>query len=259
MKQRPNILITNDDGIQAPGIRHLWAALKDIADVFIIAPAVEQSGVGLAITTRSPLHIRKEFLFEETDAWSVTGTPADCVKMAIRVILKKPPDLIVSGINRGTNAGRNVLYSGTVGGAIEGAMQGFSSLAFSCWDYKDPAYSDASGYIPSMIKHVLEHPLPQGTLLNINFPTRSFDIQGIKLTRQGKEFWKENPDMRHHPAEEQPYYWMGMQRAEFEENDESDIAWLKKGYVAAVPIHVGELTDHGHLSAKKAFFEALVL
>lgn len=258
MKKRPKILITNDDGIQAPGIKQLWASLKEIADLFIIAPSVEQSGVGLAITTRSPLHIRREFLFDGSDAWSVTGTPADCVKMAVRVILKHPPDLIVSGINRGTNAGRNVLYSGTVGGAIEGAMQGYSSIAFSCWDYKDPSYEEASKYIPIMINHVLDHPLPHGTLLNVNFPTKSFEIKGIKLARQGKEFWKENPDMRHHPAEEQPYYWMGMQRAEFDEHDESDIAWLKKGYIAAVPIQIAELTDIPHFSSKKALFENLL-
>lgn len=257
MKTRPHILITNDDGVQAAGIRQLWHALKDIADLTIVAPISEQSGVGLSITIRNPIHIHSLSLFDDTPAWSVSGTPADCVKMALNVILKSPPHLIVSGINRGSNAGRNVLYSGTVGGAIEGAMQEISSVAFSCWDYKEPDYALASTYIPGIIHHLLHHPLPHGTILNVNFPSKAKGIKGIKLTRQGKEYWKENPDMRHHPAEEHPYYWMGIRRAEFEEREESDISWLEKGYIAAVPVHIGELTDHQHLSAKKSVFESL--
>lgn len=126
MKKKPKILITNDDGIHAPGIRHLWTALKDIADLVVCAPAMEQSAVGLSITIRHPLHIQKIKWHASESAnaitWAVNGTPADCVKLGLSVIYDEQPDLIVSGINRGTNAGRNVLYSGTVAGAIESVM-----------------------------------------------------------------------------------------------------------------------------------------
>ena len=123
MSKNFRILIINDDGIHAPGLIHLWKALVDLADVTIIAPAIEQSGVGLGITLRSPLHIESVAWNKGTPAWKISGTPADCVKMALSVILKTPPDLIVSGINRGSNSGRNVLYSGTVGGVIEGVLR----------------------------------------------------------------------------------------------------------------------------------------
>lgn len=259
MKTRPHILITNDDGINAQGITNLWNALHSIADITIVAPASEQSGVGLGITTRDPLRIERHHGFGSCHAWSVTGTPADCVKMALNVVMDRRPDFIVSGINRGTNAGRNVLYSGTVAGAIEGVFQGIPSLAFSCWDYKDPDYLSALPYIPAIVHNTLLHPLPFGTLLNVNFPPRIHEIKGVKLARQGKAFWKENPDKRNHPSDEHSYYWMGIQLAQFEETEDSDIHWLHKGYVAAVPMHVGELTDHKHLSDRKASFEALFL
>jgi len=256
MKKKPNILITNDDGIHAPGLRHLWECLRSIANINIIAPLTEKSGVGLAITIRDPLRIEKVETFPNTPAWSVSGTPADCVKMAIKVIYDQPPDIIVTGINRGSNAGRNVLYSGTVAGAIEGVMHNIPSIAFSCWENKDPDYSRTSPFIPRILNYVLEHPMPSGTLLNVNFPRDHLPIQGVKLTRQGKEFWEANPDKRQHPVEEHSYYWMGAKLAEFDEEHDSDIAWLRQGYAAAVPVHVHELTDHMHLRKQKAHFDS---
>ena len=258
MKQRPHILITNDDGINAPGIRHLWQALAPIADLTIVAPHVEQSGVGLSITIRSPLRIEKAEWAKGTEAWSINGTPADCVKLALNVILEDKPDLIVSGINRGTNAGRNILYSGTVAGIIEGVMHEIPGVAFSCWDLFNPGFSEAAKYVPAIVNHVIEHPLPRGSLLNVNFPSYSGEfIKGFKMTRQGQEYWAENPDKRHHPTEGSAYYWLGSRLAEFEEEEDSDIAWLKQGYLTAVPIHINELTDHAHLRCSKAHFEKL--
>lgn len=251
MKSRPSILITNDDGIWAPGIKHLWQALKDVADVFLVAPLHEQSGVGLSLTVRQPLHIQKHDWHGSTNIWSVSGTPADCVKLALREFLEQPPDFVVSGINRGGNAGRNVLYSGTLGGAIEGTMQGIPSVAFSCDDFWDTDYSYAVQHIPKILRYVMENPLPEGTLLNVNFPAKALGIKGFKLTRQGKEYWAENPDKRFHPAEEQPYYWLGARRAEFIEEEDCDVTWMKKGYVVAVPIQVHELTDHRYLSGRE--------
>lgn len=258
MKDKPNILITNDDGIHAPGIKHLWNALKDVANVTIIAPAAEQSAVALSITVRHPLQIHRVPWANDSPAWAVTGTPADCVKMALSVILDAPPDIVVSGINRGTNAGRNVLYSGTVGGVIEGILHDIPGIAFSCREYQSPNYEAFERYIPKIVSHTLEHKLPEGTLLNVNFPEHHEDgIKGFKLTRQGKEFWGEDPDERSHPAEGHSYYWMGAKLLQFDEHEESDITWLKRGYLTAVPVHVGDLTDHGHLAERKAHFETL--
>lgn len=270
MKTRPKILITNDDGIHAPGIRHLWNALKDFADLIVCAPATEQSAVGLSITIRSPLHIQKIKWYtpvslhhdqnEQIDAvtWSVNGTPADCVKLALNVIFDTPPDLVVSGINRGTNAGRNILYSGTVAGAIEGVMHDVPAIAFSCRDFLEPDYQHFEQYIPLIVQHVLDNPLPDGTLLNVNFPDKSFDkIKGFRMARQGKEFWVENPDKRSHPAEGSDYYWLGARLAEFEEHEDSDITWLKQGYITAAPVQVSQMTDHAHLDLHKQSFANL--
>lgn len=255
MKYRPKILITNDDGIHAPGIRHLWNGLKNFGDVYIIAPAYEQSAVGLSITIRAPLLLQKVNWPEQASAWSVNGTPADCVKLALNVVMKTPPDIVVSGINRGTNAGRNILYSGTVGGAIEAIMHDIPGIAFSCRDYENPLYHVAEKHVESVVRHVLENPLPSGTLLNVNFPDTGSNINGFKMARQGKEYWVEDPDERIHPMEGHRYYWLGSKLSQFDEHDESDIAWLRKGYMTAVPVHVGELTDHAHLKKQKDIFE----
>lgn len=270
MTKRPKILITNDDGIHAPGIRHLWNALKDTADLIVCAPSHEQSAVGLSITIRHPLHLEKINWYgpvslhhdskEQMKAatWSVNGTPADCVKLALNVLLEgRAPDLVVSGINRGTNAGRNVLYSGTVAGAIESVLQNIPAIAFSCRDFTDPEYQPCEKYIPSIVQHVLQNPLPNGTLLNVNFPGKHLTVQGFRMTRQGKEYWLEDPNKRTHPAEGNDYYWLGARLAEFDEHEESDIACLTQGYITAVPVHVSELTDYDHLVKHKESFKEL--
>ena len=256
-QQRPKVLITNDDGINAPGIFHLWEALLPHADVTIVAPTSEQSGVSLSLTYRSPLMIQENQRFEQTPAWEVSGTPSDCVKMALRLLLDEKPDLVVSGINRGCNAGRNVLYSGTVGGAIEGTLQGISAIALSCRDSYDPHYHEAAAHVPALIDHILTHPLPEGTLLNVNFPYKkdSSASRGIKLARQGKGLWGESPEQRLHPGDGPPYYWMGAEFLEFPEDQESDIELLKQGYITAVPIQVSSLTDNRHYESHKNIFE----
>lgn len=256
-QQKPHILITNDDGIHAPGIRHLWQALHEIADLTIVAPASEQSAMSLAVTLRTPIRIEKIHWPHSTNAWSVTGTPVDCVKLGLSVILDRAPDLIVSGINRGNNAGRNVLYSGTVAAVIEGVMRNVPGIAFSCLTFQNPKYHVAEKHIPAIVQHVLKNPLPDHTFLNVNFPDHAEHVEGFKLTRQGKSYWMENPDKRDHPAEGHSYYWMGAKVAEFDEHEESDIAWLKRGYVTGVPIHLPELTHHQLLAERKAHFDVL--
>ena len=256
-KKRPNILITNDDGIHAKGIRLLWESLKEFADLTIVAPSDEQSAKGLAITVRHPLHIQKvNWGHDAEKIWCITGTPADCIKLALNVILEKKPDLIVSGINRGSNLGRNVLYSGTVGAAIEGVLQDVPSIAFSCQDYHiEPDYKTAGMYTPFIVDYVLRHPLPEGTLLNVNFPEQKLGkFKGFKMTAQGSNSWVENPDKRTHPGEGSAYYWLGSRLRQGKVYEDSDDEWIKQGFVTAVPVHVGNLTDWNHLSETRERF-----
>ncbi len=259
MERRPHVLITNDDGINAPGIFHLWKALKDMAKITIIAPETEQSGVALSITCRVPLHVQKVLTFEGTNAYSVSGTPSDCVKLAVSLLLQDdPPDFVFSGINRGCNAGRNLLHSGTVGGVVTGVLNHIPGAAFSCQNYQEPGYDVAQKYIPSVVRYIINHPLPRGTFLNVNFPAsiHENDVKGFKLARQGLAYWKENPSARTHPTEGHDYYWLGMQTANFDEHDESDITLLKKGFVTAVPIFINDLTHEDHLESEKEKFES---
>jgi 5'-nucleotidase len=259
MTKRPRILITNDDGIYAPGIKHLWNAVKDIADLTVVAPAGEQSAVSLSITIRYPLRIEKIEWPSTSQVWSVNGTPSDCVKLALSVILSESPNLILSGINRGTNAGRNVFYSGTVAAIIEGIMHDIPGIAFSLGDYYHPRFDLVEQYVPQIVHYALRHPLPKGTFLNVNFPYDIHQgIKGIRMARQGKQYWAEDPEERHHPSEKMPYYWLGAKLAHFEEEEESDVTWLQKGYATAVPIHIGELTDRAHINNHKRIFEDFV-
>ncbi len=252
---KPYLLITNDDGIGAPGIKHLWQAVHKKADVAIIAPHQEKSGSGLSITWTKPLHIRPFPWEKETPAWSLNGTPADCIKMALAVLLEKKPDMIISGVNKGSNAGRTVLYSGTIGGVIEGILKGIPGIAFSFSDAEEPPLSVTEKYIFPLIQHFLKNPLPYGTLLNVNFPYRCKErIQGIRMAKQGKSYWKEAPDRRVHP-EGAPYYWLGGAWGSVEEEPDSDVALLEEGYIAIVPIQVGELTCKATYERFKSFSE----
>lgn len=244
MMKKPFLLIINDDGINAPGIKHLWRSVMNHADVAIVAPMSEKSGCGMSITWTKPLHIREVPWENNTPAWTLNGTPADCVKMALAVLLDRTPDCIISGVNRGSNAGRTVLYSGTVGGVIEGALKNIPGIAFSFSDFEEPPLQVTEPYIWPLIKHLLNHPLPLGTFLNVNFPFNAKNgIKGFRLGRQGKGYWVEAPDKRFHP-EGAPYYWLGGKWTSSDELADSDVAYLDAGYVAGVPIHIGELTDH---------------
>jgi 5'-nucleotidase len=255
MKERPSILITNDDGIQAPGIRHLSRALVDVADIFIVAPASEQSGVGLCISLRSQLTVSTVTWPDGAkSAWSVTGTPADCVKIGLGVLMERRPNLVVSGINRGANHGRSLLYSGTVGGAIEAVLQGVPGIAFSSYDLEDTEYEVFEPYIPKLVRYILENPLPTGTLLNVNFP-RPLDQRTeypVKLTRQGRQYWVGNPE-----NENENTYSLGSKLSNCIENEESDTYWLRRSAITAAPIHVDELTDWHYIHTKKNEFEAI--
>ncbi len=250
--KRPFLLITNDDGIHAPGIRHLWEAVHEFADVAIIAPHRERSGSGASITWTKPLEVHPVYWEKETPAWSINGTPADCVKMALSVVLDRKPDMVISGVNRGSNSGRTVLYSGTIGGVIEGAYKDIPGIAFSFCDFDAPPLSVTKAYFFPLIRYILEHPLPHGSFLNVNFPFNTKDgIRGFKLARQGRGRWVESPDKRTHP-EGKHYYWLGGKWASAgEEHVESDVVLLEQGYITAVPIHVGEMTDRSVLDSHR--------
>ncbi len=255
--QRPKIVVTNDDGIRAPGIEMLWSALHeaDFADLFIIAPATEKSGTGASITWDKPILIQKVEWLHQTPAWAIGGTPADCIKMGARIILDHCPDFIVSGINAGSNAGRNVLHSGTVGACIEGAFRGIPGIAFSCENGEKPNFHVAKKYIASLVRYTLANPLPHGTFLNVNFPhSAQSEVKGFRLTRQGKGRWAEDPIL-HLQTEHGPSYWMGGKPEELAEDEDSDIYWLKKGYLTAVPVQVHDLTDNTILQNRFSQFE----
>ena len=261
MTERRTILVVNDDGISAPGIKHLVQAVSNFGDVFVVAPEFEQSGVGLCITTRQSLQIKQVSLFNGIPSWSVSGTPADCVKIALSVLLDKVPDVIVSGINPGCNGGRNFLYSGTVGGVIEGVLRGIPGIAFSLFDMINPRFELFTPYIPSIVEYVLKHPLPKGTMMNVNFPCmnlkyrrdNSQEIRGFKLATQGKLYIVEEPE-----EVEEMSYLLGFRLQEFDEHEESDIHLLQNGYIACSPVHVDELTDKEFYRANKHGFETFM-
>ncbi len=253
-----NILLVNDDGIYAEGLKYLYKALTGKAKITIVAPINERSGSGLSMTLAKPLKIF-QIPWENGDkAYSVTGTPSDCVKLALNTLMDAPPDCIVSGINRGSNSGRTVLYSGTIGGVIEGVYRNdLPGIAFSSSDFNNPSYERFVKYIHPIVDHFMRHPPKTGTLINVNFPISKHEkIKGFKMTRQGKGFWTDNPDRRIHP-EGDPYFWLGGKWKECTEEADSDVSWLDKGYITAVPVHVNELTDHEHLEKHKVYFEEI--
>ena len=257
-KIKPTVLISNDDGISAPGIRHLWNALHEDFDVTIVAPNSQKSGSGCATTLFKPLHIFEEKWEKNTKAYRITGTPTDSIKIALSSILEKKPDLIISGINPGSNAGAGALYSGTVGCTIEGALRNITSIAFSCEDLENPNFIEAEKYIPKIAHFFLNNKPPMGTLINVTFPKKNVQIKGIKLSTQGKSRWLESPDKRNHP-EGHHYYWLGgTWSLHEEEKDHSDTILLQQGYITASPIKVIDLTDVDFLNSTKVSFEKIL-
>jgi len=230
------ILLTNDDGIHAPGLMALYAELNGDFDVSVVAPESEMSAVGHAITLRSPLRVQEIHKNESFFGYGVTGTPADCVKIAVQELLKTPPDIILSGINLGANVGVNVLYSGTVSAATEGAFLGIRSVAISLDTRKDPDFSVAASFSRKIIKFITENDLNNGTALNVNVPAIPADrIKGVAITRQGVGRFRERYEHRIDPRGN-VYYWLtGETRVEAERED-SDARALADGMIAITPI-----------------------
>lgn len=253
------ILISNDDGIRESGIFHLVKALLPHYEITVVAPSCQQSGKGLGITLHTPLRIQKVDFGLPVAAYEVNGTPADCIKMALSKILNNKPILIVSGINPGDNSGRNALYSGTVGATIEGSLRGIPGIAFSCLDFENPPFESFSSYIPNICDYFLNNPIPQGTIINVNCPSKELgSIQGVKLATQGRGYWCEDAEtIQNSPSFDYDHY-LGASWQEHPELDTSDVYLLKKGFITAVPIKISELTDQNHFESEAKRFESAI-
>lgn len=234
--QKPLILVTNDDSISAKGIRTLALTMMEFGDVVMVAPDKPQSGMGHAITINHPLRLSKSGLHPEFDAYSCTGTPVDCVKLGIYEVLKKKPDLIVSGINHGANTATNVLYSGTMSAAVEGAMEGIPSIGFSYYDYDaDADFSLAIEVVRRVTEQVLRTGMDAGICLNVNVPKiDKKDFKGIKVCRQAHAFWEDRFDKRLDQFGK-PYYWLTGDFAQVDQHQDSDLFAIDQGYATVVP------------------------
>lgn len=245
MKKKPLILITNDDGITAPGIRALISVMKEIGDIIVVAPDKPQSATGHSITINNTLYLNeisdKGADFREL---SCSGTPVDCVKLAVTEILKRKPDLCVSGINHGSNSSINVIYSGTMSAAVEAGIEGIPAIGFSLLDYSWNAdFSQCKKFIKKIALEVLEKGLPDGVVLNVNIPKlQETDIKGIRICRQAKAVWQEKFDKRQTP-QGRDYYWLTGEFVNHDKGDDTDEWALENGFISMVPVQF-DMTAH---------------
>lgn len=245
MPRRKKILVVNDDGITAPGIRTLVEAMKELGDVLVVAPDKPQSGMGHAITVNDPLRMHPVNDYHDVEAYSCSGTPVDCVKLAIYKVLKgHRPDLCVSGINHGANNSINVLYSGTMSAAVEGAIENIPSIGFSLLNHDYNADFDLARIVAGRIAgQVLKRGLPQGVCLNVNIPNISeADFRGIKICRQGQALWEDRFDVRKDPFGNE-YYWLTGEFKNCDGGQDTDIWALENNYASVVPTQF-DMTAH---------------
>ncbi|MBT8195393.1 MAG: 5'/3'-nucleotidase SurE [Bacteroidia bacterium] len=244
MSKKPVILVTNDDGITSKGISALVEVAQEFGDVVVVAPDSPQSGMGHAITIEQPLRLDKVEFHGEFIGWQCSGTPVDCVKLAVNKVLHRKPDLCVSGINHGSNSSINVIYSGTMSAAMEGAIENIPSVGFSLNNYDLNADFTASKHFARIIiKNILENGMPEKTLLNVNIPNKSKkDINGIKICRQAIAKWEEEFDERTDPRNRK-YYWLTGKFQLYDEGADTDEWALANDYVSVVPVQF-DLTAH---------------
>lgn len=253
--KKPLILVTNDDGITAPGIRALIEVMNDIGEVVVVAPDSPQSGMGHAITVNNTLYCDKTVVDKNAiqTEYSCSGTPADCVKLATREILDRTPDLCVSGINHGSNSSINVIYSGTMSAAVEAGTQGIPAIGFSLLDYSLNAnFEPTKKFVKQITLKCLENGIPKGVVLNVNLPKLpEQEIKGIKICRQAKANWIENFDKRTNPLG-RDYYWLTGEFVVEDQGTDTDEWALKNGYVSVVPVQF-DLTAHQEIEALKTW------
>tara|TARA_B100001939_G_scaffold58704_1_gene47868 strand:+ start:708 stop:1478 length:771 start_codon:yes stop_codon:yes gene_type:complete len=243
--ERPLILVTNDDGINAPGIRTLISIMKDIGDIVVVAPDSPQSGMGHAITINSTLHSSRITPKDsEITEYSCSGTPADCVKLAINELMPRKPDLCVSGINHGSNSSINVIYSGTMSAAIEAGIEGIPAIGFSLLDYRWNAdFEQSKSFISMITLNALNNGIPKGVVLNVNIPSvRKSDIKGVKICRQAMAYWIEEFDKRKNPLG-QEYYWLTGKFINEDLGEDTDEWALNNNFISIVPVKF-DLTAH---------------
>ena len=243
--ERPLILVSNDDGITSKGIRVLVECMQTLGEVVVVAPDSPQSGMGHAITIGDTLRLHEEDIFEGVQAYSCSGTPADCVKLAKHhVLIDRTPDLVVSGINHGANTSISVLYSGTMSAAIEGCIEGLPAIGFSLCDYGSQAQFDhVVPYVKKITAQVLKTGLPKGNALNVNFPKKSDEpMKGIRVCRQAHAFWQEKFDERYDPMGRR-YFWMAGDFVNHDKGQDNDVWAVDNNYIAVVPVQY-DMTAH---------------
>jgi 5'-nucleotidase len=243
-QREPVILVTNDDGINAPGIRNLVEAVRGLGKIVVVAPDKPQSGMGHAITIGVPLRLHKVHFFEGIEAYQCTGTPVDCVKLAVDKVLHQKPDICISGINHGANHSINVIYSGTMSAAVEAAIESIPSIGFSLLDYALEAdFSAARNYARILVEQMLKNPLDKHCVLNVNFPIAGPEqIKGIKICRQAYAKYEEDFLERLDPHGRK-YYWLTGEFVNFDEGNDTDVWALANNYVSVVPVQF-DLTNY---------------
>lgn len=243
-KSKPVILVTNDDGINAPGLRALISFVRQLGDVLVVAPDKPMSAMGHAVTITAPLRLLK--IKEEPGylEFSCNGTPADCVKLGQKVVLGKAPDIIVSGINHGSNAAINIVYSGTMAAVLEGAIENIPSAGFSLTDYSYTAnFNHCEEFVLSICSNLIQKGLPDYTCLNVNIPAlNGSPIKGIRVVRQAHAYWDEKYEQRKDP-QERDYFWLTGKFRSLDNGDDTDEWALLNNYVSVVPVHF-DLTSH---------------
>jgi len=247
------ILISNDDGIHARGLRVLVESVSSLGEVVVVAPDRERSATGHSITVHRPLRAKKTRIPGfEGQSWAVDGTPADCVKLAIEDLLADPPDLVLSGINLGPNLGTDVLYSGTVSAAMEGVINGFPAVAVSLASYCYQDFSPSGGFIRKLIPRLVQARLPRNMLLNVNVPGTERPL-GVKITRLGNRRYVNIFEKRTDPRG-RVYYWLAGEPLETEEGEEggcgTDVDAVKNNYISITPLQL-DLTDYASIEKLK--------
>jgi 5'-nucleotidase len=243
-KKQPVILITNDDGINAPGISNLIEAVRGLGKIVVVAPDKPQSGMGHAITIGNPLRLHPVHIFKDVEAWQCSGTPVDCVKLAVDKVLHRKPDLCLSGINHGANHSINVIYSGTMSAAVEAAIESIPSVGFSLLDHSLEAdFTASKRYARIVVENMLKSPIDKHLILNVNFPAVPDTlIKGIKICRQAYAKYEEDFIERNDPTGRK-YYWLTGKFMNFDKGKDTDVWALENNYVSVVPVQF-DLTNY---------------
>jgi 5'-nucleotidase len=243
-KEKPVILITNDDGVTAPGIKNLVEAVKDLGKIVVVAPDKPQSGMGHAITIGQPLRLQKLHTEDNVETWSCTGTPVDCVKLAVDKVLHRKPDICLSGINHGANHSINVIYSGTMSAAVEAAIESIPSVGFSLLDYRiDADFTGARKYVRIIVEKMLSTKLDKHTVLNVNIPAVAPELlKGYKICKQAYAKYEEDFIERNDPHGRH-YYWLTGEFVNFDKGKDTDVWALANNYISVVPVQF-DLTNY---------------